>query len=81
MSMNSENRNAEQNYAACPQYEAALEDQLQGTLRGPEAVKLAGHLATCAGCRGALEDAVASARVCWRLRSPRPIPVRGSAGS
>jgi predicted anti-sigma-YlaC factor YlaD len=63
MSMNSENRNAENKYVACPQYEAALEDQLQGTLRGPEASMLAEHLVTCAGCRAALEDAAVSARL------------------
>jgi hypothetical protein len=63
MSMNSENRNTEKNYVACLGYEAALEDQLQGTLRGPEAVMLSEHLTTCAGCRAALEDAAASARL------------------
>ena len=63
MSMNPENRNAEGNYAACSQYEAMLEDQLQGVLRGPEAAMLAEHLATCAECRGALEDAAVSARL------------------
>ena len=63
MSMNSENRITENNYVACPRYEAALEDQLQGTLRGPEATMLADHLATCAGCRAALEDAAVSARL------------------
>src|SRR5580700_3455431 len=76
MSMNSENRNAEQNYVACPQYEAALEDQLQGALRGPEAVKLAGHLATCAGCRAALEDAAVSARL-LAIAEPAPDPGAG----
>jgi hypothetical protein len=63
MSMNSENRNAEKNCEACTQYEAMLEDQLQGVLRGPEAAMLAQHLTTCAGCRGALEDAAVSARL------------------
>jgi|HubBroStandDraft_6_1064221.scaffolds.fasta_scaffold135163_2 predicted anti-sigma-YlaC factor YlaD len=63
MSMNSENRNAESSYVACPRYEAALEDQLQGTLRGPEAAMIADHLATCVGCRVALEDAAVSARL------------------
>jgi hypothetical protein len=63
MSMNSENRNAESSYVACPRYEAALEDQLQGTLRGPEATMLADHLVTCAGCRAALEHAAVSARL------------------
>src|SRR5580693_9290919 len=76
MSMNSENRIEENNYVACPQYEAALEDQLQGTLRGPEAVKLAGHLATCAGCRGALEDAAVSARL-LAIAEPAPDPGAG----
>jgi hypothetical protein len=76
MSMNSENRNAEHNYVACPQYEAALEDQLQGALRGPEAVKLAGHLATCAGCREALEDAAVSARL-LAIAGPAPDPGAG----
>ena len=63
MSMNSENRNADGNYAACSQYEAMLEDRLQGVLRGPEAAMLAEHLASCAGCRAALEDATVSARL------------------
>ena len=63
MSMNSENRKMENNYVACPRYEAALEDKLQGTLRGPDAAMLAEHLATCAGCRAALEDAAVSARL------------------
>jgi len=76
MSMNSENRNAENNYAACPQHEAALEDQLQGTLRGPEAVMLAEHLATCAGCRTALEDAAVSARL-LAIAEPSPDPGAG----
>jgi predicted anti-sigma-YlaC factor YlaD len=73
MSMKSENRNAERNYAACTQYEAALEDQLQGTLRGPEAAMLAEHLATCAGCRTALEDAAGSSRL-LAIAEPAPDP-------
>src|SRR5271155_1966593 len=76
MSMNSENRNAENDYAACPQHEAALEDQLQGTLRGPEAVMLAEHLATCAGCRTALGDAAVSARL-LAIAEPSPDPGAG----
>jgi hypothetical protein len=63
MSMNSENRNAENNYAACSQYEAMLEDHLQGVLRGPEAAMLAEHLQGCVGCRAALEDATVSTRL------------------
>jgi hypothetical protein len=76
MSMNSENRNAENNYVACPQYEAALEDQLQDTLRGPEAAMLAEHLVTCAGCRAALEDAAVSARL-LAIAEPSPDPGAG----
>jgi len=78
MSMNTENRNAGRNYAACTQYEAMLEDQLQGTLRGPEAAMLAGHLATCAGCRAALEDAAVSARL---LATAEPAPDPGAGFS
>jgi hypothetical protein len=63
MSMNAKNSNAENNYAACTQYEAALEDHFQGALRGPEAAMLAEHLQSCAGCRAALEDAAAGARL------------------
>jgi hypothetical protein len=63
MSMNSENRNAENNYAACSPYEVMLEDHVQGVLRGPEAAMLAEHLQSCVGCRAALEDASASARL------------------
>lgn len=76
MSMNSENRNAENDYVACPQYEAALEDQLQGTLRGPEAAMLAEHLAICTGCRAALEDATVSARL-LAIAEPAPDPGAG----
>ena len=74
--MNSENRNAEVNYSACPQYEAALEDHLQGTLRGPEAAMLAEHLQTCTGCRAALADAAVSARL-LALAEPAPDPGAG----
>jgi hypothetical protein len=73
MSMNSENGNAEGNYAACTQYEAVLEDHLQGTLRGPEAAILAEHLASCTGCRSALEDAAVSARL-LAIADPAPDP-------
>jgi hypothetical protein len=76
MSMNSENTNAKNSYVACPQYEAALEDQLQGTLRGPEAVMLTEHLASCAGCRAVLEDAAMSARL-LAIAEPSPDPGAG----
>lgn len=76
MSMNAENRNAKNDYAACPRYEAALEDHLQGVLRGPDAVMLAEHLQSCAGCRAALEDAAVSARL-LAIAEPAPDPGAG----
>ncbi|MGB8801084.1 MAG: zf-HC2 domain-containing protein [Candidatus Acidiferrales bacterium] len=76
MSMNSENRNAKGNCAACTQYEAMLEDQLQGVLRGPEAAILAEHLVTCAGCRATLEDAAVSMRL-LAIAEPAPDPGAG----
>jgi hypothetical protein len=76
MSMNSENRNAEVNYAACPEREAALEDHFQGALRGPEAAMLAEHLQSCAGCRAALQDATVSARL-LSIAEPAPDPGAG----
>ena len=78
MSMNAENRNAESNYLACIQYEAMLEDHLQGVLRGPEAATLAEHLQSCVGCRAALEDATASARL---LAIAEPAADRGAGFS
>src|ERR1700689_5714945 len=73
MSMNSENRNAEYHYAACTQYEAMLEDHLQGVLRGAAAAMLAQHLQSCLGCREALQDATASARLlAFAEASPDP---------
>jgi hypothetical protein len=76
MSMNSENRNAEYNYAACTQYEAMLEDHLQGVLRGAAAARLAQHLQSCLGCRAALQDASASARL-LAFAEPSPDPGAG----
>jgi anti-sigma factor RsiW len=76
MSMNSENRKSEMNYAPCTRFEAALEDYLQGELRGPEAASLTEHLRTCAGCRAALEDAQVSARL-LAIAEPAPDPGAG----
>src|SRR5271155_785486 len=76
MSINTENRNTETNYAACPEHEAALEDHLQGVLRGPEAAMLAEHLQSCAGCRAALEEAAVSARL-LAIAEPSPDPGAG----
>lgn len=76
MSMNSENRNTENIYAACTEFEAVLEDHLQGSLRGPEAASLAEHLQSCVGCRTALDDATASARL-LAIAEPSPDPGPG----
>ena len=76
MSMNAENRNWEVNYSACPQYEAALEDHLQGTLRSAEAAGLTEHLQTCKGCGAALEDAAVSVRL-LAIAEPAPDPGAG----
>jgi hypothetical protein len=76
MSMNAKNSNAENNYAACTRYEAALEDHFQGVLRGPEAVMLAEHLQGCVGCRAALEDAAEGARL-LAIAEPSPDPGAG----
>jgi len=74
--MNAENSNAEIKYSACTQHEAALEDHLQGALHGPEAAMLAEHLRSCAGCRAALADATASARL-LAVAEPAPDPGAG----
>src|SRR5271170_3872710 len=76
MSMNAKNSIAENNYAACTRYEAALEDHFQGALHGPEAAMLAEHLQSCAGCRAALEDAAAGARL-LAVAEPSPDPGAG----
>jgi predicted anti-sigma-YlaC factor YlaD len=76
MSMNSENRNTENDYTACTEFEVALEDHLQGSLRGPEAASLTEHLRSCVGCRAALEDATASARL-LAIAEPSPDPGPG----
>src|SRR5271156_4139595 len=76
MSMNAKNSNAANNYAACTQYEAALEDHFQGALHGPEAAMLAEHLQSCAGCRAALEEAAVSARL-LAIAEPSPDPGAG----
>jgi anti-sigma-K factor RskA len=61
--------------AACPEYEALLEDYLNGELEGAAALSAAEHWKNCAGCRAALERAAAASR--W-LRAaalpPKPRP-------
>src|SRR5271169_1291736 len=76
MSMNSENRNTGNIYAACTEFEVALEDHFQGSLRGAEAASLAEHLQSCVGCRAALADAAASARL-LAIAEPSPDPGPG----
>jgi hypothetical protein len=55
--------NAECNHGACEKFEALLEDFLHGSLACAEAKNVAKHLNQCDGCRGAFEDAAASARL------------------
>jgi hypothetical protein len=55
--------NAEYSSTACPKFEVALEDHLQGELGGPGAAGLADHLKTCVGCRAALDEALLSVRL------------------
>jgi predicted anti-sigma-YlaC factor YlaD len=45
---------------ACTQYEALLEDYLDGALSSAEATAAEQHWRNCAACRGALEHASAS---------------------
>ncbi len=61
---------------ACQEYEAALEDHLNGDLGGPEAAALSEHLKTCPGCRAALDEAVLSARL-LRIAEPAGDPGPG----
>jgi anti-sigma factor RsiW len=48
---------------ACREFEASLEDYLEGELRGPEAARLSEHLKTCARCRAALDLASLTIRL------------------
>ena len=61
--MNENKFSAEFASSACVQYEAALEDYLQGELTGAGTAKLTEHLKTCAGCANALAEAQVSARL------------------
>ncbi len=61
---------------ACQEYEAALEDHLNGDLGGPEAAALSEHLKICSGCRAALDEAVLSARL-LRVAEPAADPGPG----
>ena len=61
--MNWEAEQSDYKSAACGEYEALLEDHLNGELAGPDAAKLAEHLETCAGCAAALADAESSTQL------------------
>ncbi|HEX4075239.1 MAG TPA: zf-HC2 domain-containing protein [Candidatus Acidoferrales bacterium] len=45
---------------ACPDYELALENYLNGDLTGADAQRAAAHISSCAACADAWEGAVAS---------------------
>ena len=64
------------NIAACPEFEALLEDQLAGELSGADAEKLAKHVEGCAACGDALEEATAGTRL-LQLAEAAPDPGPG----
>lgn len=64
--------------AACAQFEALLEDYVAADLGGARAKSVAEHLAGCAGCREALDEAAAGARL---LRAVGPADGPGPAFS
>lgn len=67
------NRDSEFVSSACPEYEAILEDYLDGALDGGNSRKLTEHLRACTGCKRALDDAAAASQ--WlRLAPPTPEP-------
>ncbi len=64
--------------SACAPFEARLEDYVAGELGGSGAKDVTEHLASCAGCREALDEAAASARL---LRAVGPADGPGPAFS
>lgn len=64
--------------AACAKYEAQLEDYVAGDLGGAGVKNVTEHLAQCAGCRDAVDEASASARL---LRAVGPADGPGPAFS
>jgi hypothetical protein len=70
--------NADFRTSACEQYEAMLEDHLNGDIGGAEAANLTEHLKSCAGCAGALDEAEKSARL-LRVGEPAADPGAGFA--
>src|ERR1700678_337374 len=67
--MNPGDLNAEYRTPACSQYEAALEDYVNGEFADRETAKLKEHLQTCSGCTDALAEAQVAARL---LRAAEP---------
>jgi anti-sigma factor RsiW len=57
--------------SACADYEAILEDYLNGELSAADAKRVANHRKECAGCNEAIEHAAASVRL---LRASGPLP-------
>lgn len=57
--------------SACAEYEAVLEDYLNGELQAIDAERLADHRQQCTGCNEAMEHAAASVRL---LRASGPLP-------
>jgi hypothetical protein len=55
--------NREPNEGVCAQYEALLEDSIEGLLQGNEAESLAAHVNVCLSCRAALGEARESNRL------------------
>jgi anti-sigma factor RsiW len=61
--------NAEYRTSACREYEAALEDYVNGEFADSETARLKEHLKACSGCTEALADAQVAARL---LRAGEP---------
>jgi predicted anti-sigma-YlaC factor YlaD len=61
---------------ACPAYETALEDYLDGSLDNVASRKLTEHLKVCAGCSQALDEAAAASQ--W-VRHAEPVADPGPA--
>jgi anti-sigma factor RsiW len=55
--------NLESQGQACPQYEAMLEDFLNGELSGMDKRDLVEHLKSCGSCKAALDEAERSSRL------------------
>jgi hypothetical protein len=69
--------NAESDFVscACPEYEAMLEDYLEGALDNGGSRRVSEHLKECTGCTGALENASGSSQwlhLAEPVRDPGP---------